>query len=203
MLRVTKPDAWDRGVAVILGHGAGQGMESPFMQFFQNELSGRGFLAVTFNFDYMDSGRKIPDPLPKLQARFRDVLAEVATAHRPRAVVIGGKSMGGRVASTIARDSTGVRALVFLGYPLHPPGKLDQMRDAHLYEIPQPMLFLTGTRDPFAEPELLKKVVDRLGDRATLVWTEKGDHSLRVGKTGNAPLVAAADVMEKWIRQVV
>jgi predicted alpha/beta-hydrolase family hydrolase len=158
---------------------------------------------VTFNFDYMETGRKIPDPLPKLQARFRDVISQVAAAHHPRAIVIGGKSMGGRVASTIAKDSPDVRALVFLGYPLHPPGKMEQLRDAHLYDIPQPMLFLSGTRDPFAEPDLLNKVIARLGSRATLIWTEKGDHSLKVGRSGNASLIAAADATETWIGRVL
>jgi predicted alpha/beta-hydrolase family hydrolase len=198
-----KPESWNRDVAVILGHGAGQGQNSPFMDFFRKELAQRGFLSVTFDFDYMEAGRKIPDPLPRLQSRFHDVIAEVAAVYSPRAIVIGGKSMGGRVASTIAKDAKDVRALVFLGYPLHPPGKQDQLRDAHLYDVTQPMLFLTGTRDPFAEPERLQKVIDRLGDRATLVWTEKGDHSLRVGKSGAASLDAAADVMEAWIRRVV
>jgi predicted alpha/beta-hydrolase family hydrolase len=203
MWKASKPDGWSRGTAVILGHGAGQGMNSPFMLYFQNELALRGFLTVTFNFDYMEAGRKIPDPLPKLQACFRQVIAEVSGAHNPGAIVIGGKSMGGRVASTIARDEKDVRALVFLGYPLHPPGKLQQLRDAHLYEIPQPMLFLSGRRDPFAEPELLEKVIARLGDRATLVWTEKGDHSLRVGKSGGDSLKIAVDTMEAWIGRVV
>jgi predicted alpha/beta-hydrolase family hydrolase len=85
-----------------------------------------------------------------------------------------------------------------LGYPLHPPGKQDQLRDSHLYETPQPMLFLSGTRDTFAERDLLLKVVRQIGDRATLVWTEGGDHSLKVGKSGTAPLEAAADKIAEW-----
>jgi predicted alpha/beta-hydrolase family hydrolase len=109
--------------------------------------------------------------------------------------------MGGRVASYIAADTPGVSGLIFLGYPLHPPGKTDQMRDAHLYDIPQPMLFLSGTKDTFAERQLLEKVVHRIGDRATLIWTEGGDHSLKVGRaSGNATLEAAADEISSWIR---
>ena len=108
--------------------------------------------------------------------------------------------MGGRVASYIAADTEGVRGLVFLGYPLHPPGKKDQLRDAHLYDIELPMLFLSGTRDTFAERMLLEKVVRRLKNRATLVWTEGGDHSLKVGRSGTATLEAAADTIQKWVR---
>ena len=199
--RATKPDNWDRHSAVILAHGAGQGMDSPFMQFFHDELARRGFLSVAFNFDYMDQKRKIPDPQPKMQALYRRVIGEVAQEHGPRTIVIGGKSMGGRVASYIAADTPGVGGLIFLGYPLHPPGKPDQTRDAHLYGIQLPMLFLSGTRDAFAERALLEGVVGKLGDRATLVWTDGGDHSLKVGKKAGDSLGRAAENIERWIRQ--
>jgi len=200
--KAAKPDHWDGNVAVILAHGAGQGMNSPFMRFFHDALAVRGLLSVQFNFAYMDEGRKIPDPQPKMQALYRQVVDEVAATHRPQTIVIGGKSMGGRVASYIAANTEGVRGLVFLGYPLHPPGKQDQLRDSHLYETPQPMLFLSGTRDTFAERDLLLKVVRRIGDRATLVWTEGGDHSLKVGKSGTSPLEAAADKIAEWARSL-
>ena len=197
--KAAPPEAWDGDAAIILAHGAGQGMNSPFMQFFHAALPQRGFLSVQFNFEYMDNGRKIPDPQPKMQALYRKVVQEVAETHRPRRIIIGGKSMGGRVASYVAADAEGVRGLVFLGYPLHPPGKQDQLRDAHLYEIELPMLFLSGTRDAFAERTLLERVVGRLEQRATLVWTEGGDHSLKVGKSGTATLEIAADTIQKWV----
>ena len=197
--REAKPEKWNGDVAIILAHGAGQGIDSPFMKFFHETLSKRGLLSVQFNFDYMQQGRSIPDPQPKMQALYREVVAEVRAAHRPKKTIIGGKSMGGRVASYIAGSTGGVNGLVFLGYPLHPPGKQDKMRDEHLYEIDLPMLFLSGTRDTFAERELLEKVVKKLGKRATLVWTEKGDHSLKVGKSGTATLEAAADEIVKWV----
>lgn len=196
------PEQWDHGIAIILAHGAGQGMNSPFMNFFHEALPQRGLLSVQFNFEYMDVGRNIPDPQPKMQALYRRVVEEVADAHHPRKIIIGGKSMGGRVASYIAHDAPGVAGLVFLGYPLHPPGKQDQMRDAHLYGIPLPMLFLSGTRDTFAGRPLLETVVQRLGDRATLVWTERGDHSLKVGKSGTATLEAAADEIQMWCKEL-
>src|SRR5262249_4040414 len=123
-----KPESWDRKVAVILAHGAGQGMDSPFMTFFHNELARRGFLSVQFNFEYMEAKRKFPDPQPKMQALYRQVVQEVTEKHRPNSIVIGGKSMGGRVASYIAAVTPGVSGLAFLGYPLHPPGKPDQLR---------------------------------------------------------------------------
>ena len=198
--KAAKPDVWDGEIAIILAHGAGQGIDSPFMKFFHEALPHRGFLSVQFNFEYIEKGRKIPDPQPKMQALYRQVVQEVAEAHRPRRIFMGGKSMGGRVASYIAADTSGIQGLVFLGYPLHPPGKPDQIRDAHLYDIHLPMLFLSGTRDGLAERSLLEKVVKRLGERATLVWTEGGDHSLKVGKLGNTTLEAAADVIQKWAR---
>ena len=198
--KAAKPERWDNQIAIILAHGAGQGINSPFMKFFHEALPKRGLLSVQFNFEYMEKGRKIPDTQPKMQALYRQVMQELADAERPKKIIIGGKSMGGRVASYIAADTAGIHGLVFLGYPLHPPGKSDQLRDAHLYEINLPMLFLSGTRDGLAERSLLEKVVQRLGERATLVWTEGGDHSLKVGGAGNATLERAADEIEKWAR---
>jgi len=194
-------EQWDGDVALILAHGAGQGIDSPFMKFFHEALPRRGILSIQFNFEYMDHGRKVPDPQAKLQALYRKIVAETTDAFHPRRLFIGGKSMGGRVASYIAGDTTGVTGLVFLGYPLHPPGNMDKMRDEHLYNTHVPMLFLSGSRDPFAEPALLEKVVHRIGPRAVLQWTERGDHSLKVGKTGTAPLEVAADAIAEWARR--
>lgn len=200
--KVAMPEGWDGETAIILAHGAGQGMESPFMKFFHEALPQRGYLSVQFNFEYMDKQRKIPDPQPRMQALYRQVVQEVAEAHHPRRIIIGGKSMGGRVASYIAADMKEVRGLVFLGYPLHPPGKQDQLRDAHLYAIDLPMLFLSGTRDAFADRALLEKVVLRIGHRATLAWTEGGDHSLKAGKSANT-LDAAANSIRIWLIEKV
>jgi uncharacterized protein len=193
---------WNGETAIILGHGAGQGMNSPFMNYFQVELTSRGFLTVTFNFDYMEQKRKIPDPQPKLRARYRAVIADVLAEHKPQRLFIGGKSMGGRVASYVAGDIPEVRGLVFLGYPLHPPGKQDQLRDAHLYDLAKPMLFISGTKDTFAERPLLQRVVERIGERAKLVWIEGGDHSLKTSKKDNESLATSAEAIEKWIHSV-
>ena len=195
-----KPDSWDGQTAIILAHGAGQGMQSPFMTYFHTRLAARGFLSVKFNFDYMEQKRKVPDPQPKLQACYRNVVGEVVDEYHPARVIIGGKSMGGRVASYVAGDLSMVRGLVFLGYPLHPPGKPDQLRDQHLYELKLPMLFISGTKDTFAERTLLERVIRRIGDRATLVWIEGGDHSLKKGRTDTESLERAVDEIVKWVR---
>ena len=196
---ILKPDSWTSRTAIILAHGAGQGMDSPFMSYFHTELARRGFLSVKFNFEYMEAGRRVPDPQPKLQARYREVVSEVAAQHRPKRVIIGGKSMGGRVASYIAADTPGVSGLLFLGYPLHPPGKPDQLRDHHLYSLKLPMLFISGTKDTFAGQELLEKVVRKIGDNATLVWVEGGDHSLKRRRGEVESLGMAADAIVGWV----
>jgi hypothetical protein len=197
-----KPDSWDGGTAIILAHGAGQGMNSPFMSYFHEELARCGFLTVKFNFEYIDQKRKIPDPQPKLQARYRTVVSEVVKEHKPKRVVIGGKSMGGRVASYIAGDTPGVYGLVFLGYPLHPPGKQDQLRDQHLYGLKLPMLFISGTKDTFAERSLLENVVRKIGDRATMIWIEGGDHSLKKGKGDKDSLPRAVYYVIEWASKI-
>lgn len=179
--------------AIILAHGAGQGMNSPFMKYFRDELTRRGFPTTTFNFEYMEAKRKMPDPQPKLRARYRQVVAEVLQSQNPRRLFVGGKSMGGRVASYIAGDTPGVTGLIFLGYPLHPPGNQSQLRDEHLYSLQLPMLFVSGTKDVFAERELLDRVVRKIGARATLVWIENGDHSL----TRSWPI--AAEAIAAWL----
>jgi predicted alpha/beta-hydrolase family hydrolase len=115
-------------------------------------------------------------------------------------MIIGGKSMGGRVASYIAGDTPGVDGLVFLGYPLHPPGKPDQLRDEHLYALKLPMLFISGTKDTFAGRDLLEKVVGKIGKNATLVWVEGGDHSLKRGRKDSESLESAAQTIEAWVR---
>ncbi len=196
-----KPSNWDRQTAVILAPGAGAGMNSPFMVFFHNELAQRGFATVKFDFEYMEQKRHVPDPQPKLRDRYRQVIEEVAADLKPKRIVVGGKSMGGRVSSYIAGEMDIVAGLVFLGYPLHPPGKMDQLRDEHLYSLIRPMLFISGTKDTLARRDLLEKVVDRIGNRATLVWIEGGDHSLKTGRKDQTSLTTAADAISAWIRR--
>jgi predicted alpha/beta-hydrolase family hydrolase len=198
---VLQPENWDQQTAVILAHGAGQGMNSPFMQFFHRGLAERGFLSVQFNFEYIENKRKVPDPQPKLRSRYRQVIEEIEKEFHPRRFVIGGKSMGGRVASYIAGEISGVAGLAFLGYPLHPPGKTDQLRDEHLYTLQRPMLFISGTRDNLAQKDLLQGVIERIGPRATLFWIEGGDHSLKVSRRDTKSLDTALDTLEQWIKR--
>ncbi len=148
----------------------------------------------------MEQKRKFPDTQPKLRAFYRQVIQEVQEKYQPARLIIGGKSMGGRVASYIAGEIESVTGLVFLGYPLHPPGKPDQLRDTHLYTLDRRMLFISGTRDSLAQQDLLKTVTERIGNRATVVWIQGGDHSLRAGRNDKTSLAIAADAMEHWIR---
>lgn len=196
---------------VILGHGAGAPQLHPFMQLFANGLAARGFDTLTFNFVYMEQGRGAPDPKAKLEACYRAVIETARKNKRLKGnrVAIGGKSMGGRIASQVAAspDETAqqVAALVFLGYPLHPPGRPDKLRDAHLPEIKAPMLFVQGSRDTFGTTGEIGELIKRLHLPATLYPIEGGDHSLKVPKKGNPPQAEVyetiMDEVAHWLNQ--
>ena len=145
-------------------------------------MASRGVLTATFDFPYMATGRKLPNPAPILEQTWRDVIA-AAGGHPAFAglpLYIGGKSMGGRIASqTAAAGEEPIAGLVFLGYPLHPPGKPQQRRDAHLPSITAPMLFVQGTRDPFGRAEEIRELLPRL-HRSELYEVDGADHSFRV-----------------------
>jgi predicted alpha/beta-hydrolase family hydrolase len=199
------------GVTVILGHGAGANQLSPFMRLFAGGLAARGLDAMTFNFVYMDQGRRVPDPKAKLEACYRAVI-KVATQHKKlkgNRLAIGGKSMGGRIASQVAAegaDKSESAAIVFLGYPLHPPGKPEQLRDAHLQDIRAPMLFVQGSRDAFGSPDELRAAIKRLHLPATLFVIEGGDHSLKVPKSLGVPqqqiYESTMDEIARWLGSV-
>jgi predicted alpha/beta-hydrolase family hydrolase len=143
------------GVTLILGHGAGAGQTSGFMVAFATALAERGIDIVTFNFLYSELRRRIPDPNARLESCWRAVIETVRSRITSNAdrLAIGGKSMGGRIASQVAAgEARGLAGLVFLGYPLHPPGRPDRLRAAHLGDVKAPMLFVQGTRDPFGTP---------------------------------------------------
>lgn len=198
------------GVTLILGHGAGAGQLHPFMQLFASGLAERGIDVVTFNFQYMEQGRRAPDPKAKLESCYRAVI-EAAHQHKKlkgNRLVIGGKSMGGRIASQVAAgapDTQEIAALVFLGYPLHPPGKPDQLRDAHLPQIKAPMLFVQGSRDAFGSPDELRATIKKHHLPATLHIVEGGDHSLKVpnslGIPQNEVYASAMDAIAAWIQK--
>ena len=156
---------------LILAHGAGAPQSNAFMVTFAQGLARRGCHAVTFNFPYTEQGRRLPDRAPALEACFRDVIAAIRTRPDLAAapLVIGGKSMGGRMASHLAaRGVADLAGLVALGYPLHPPGRPEQLRSEHLARIRQPLLIVQGSRDAFGTPEELRPALAPLGAAATL-----------------------------------
>lgn len=197
------------GATLILGHGAGANQLSGFMRLFAQGLAERGLDVLTFNFLYMEQGRRIPDPNPRLESCYRAVI-EAARKHKKlkgNRVMVGGKSMGGRIASQVAatpESADSIAGLVFLGYPLHPPGRPDKLRDAHLKDIRAPMLFVQGSRDVFGTADELGSVIKRLRLPATLHVIEGGDHSLKVPKssgiTQDEVYAAAMDKIEKWLQ---
>jgi predicted alpha/beta-hydrolase family hydrolase len=180
------------GVTALLGHGAGASQDSGFMRMFANGLASRGLDVMTFNFVYMEQGRSVPDHKHKLESCFRAVI-DTALKHRrlkQNRLVIGGKSMGGRIASQVAASAAQekkplaqqIDGLVFLGYPLHPPGNPAKLRVEHLEQIGKPMLFVQGTRDALGTPEEIQPYIKNLRPAATIHPIEGGDHSFKAPK---------------------
>ncbi|HEV2906465.1 MAG TPA: alpha/beta family hydrolase [Actinomycetota bacterium] len=166
---------------LILAHGAGRDMNDPLLGGFAEGLADEGISCLRFNFLYKELGRRAPDPEPVLREVWEAAFDRGTEIGSP--VWAGGKSLGGRIASMVVADGVPAKGLVFVGYPLHPPGKPERIRDAHLSSIRVPMLFLQGTKDPFARPDLLEKTIRKLGERATLHPIEGGDHSFRIRGT--------------------
>jgi hypothetical protein len=182
---------------VVLGHGAGGNRRTPMLVALAEELAASGRAALLYNFPYAESGRRRPDPPAELE-RTAQAAADLALARTgARRLVLGGRSMGGRIASQLVARGTRADALVFLAYPLHPPGRVSELRDRHLPAIEAPMLFIQGTRDAFAREDLLLDVVARLGERATLHRVEHADHSFGVfRRSGRTPKDVQAEVRD-------
>jgi predicted alpha/beta-hydrolase family hydrolase len=197
------------GATLILGHGAGADQTSGFMVAFANALAERGIDSVTFNFLYSEHGRRIPDPNARLESCWRAVIDTVRSRIAfDDKLAIGGKSMGGRIASQVAAgESRGLAGLVFLGYPLHPPGRPDRLRAAHLGDVKAPMLFVQGTRDPFGTPAELQPIISQLDPAADLFVVEGGDHSFKVPKSAGFRQRdvhrAIQDRIQSWLRMIV
>ena len=202
------PAGGDLSAALVLAHGAGAGQRSAFMVDFASALSDGGLDVVTFNFPYSEQGRKIPDRAPVLEACYRSVIAtvEATVPSARRALFIGGKSMGGRIATQVAAADPRlpIAGVVLLGYPLHPPGKPDQRRDKHLPAVGRPMLFVQGTRDAFGTPAELMPIVGTLRPPAVLHPVAQGDHSFKLARkdpTVQAEVYAAIQrTIIAWIR---
>lgn len=193
----------DNAPTFVLAHGAGAGHDHPWMTRVAQGLADRGVSVVTFNFPYKEQGRRAPDRGPKLEAFFQEIWPSLAGSARGP-LFVGGKSMGGRIASQVAAAGgfdPAPAGLVFFGYPLHPPGKPEQRRDRHLPNVGAPMLFVEGTRDPFGSKAEMEELVAELPD-TTLEIIEGGDHSLVTTKRADPErksLERAMDVAASWM----
>ena len=200
-----------RPATLILAHGAGAPQRHPFMVSFARGLSERGIDVLTFDFLYMEQRRKVPDRMPQLVACYSAAI-EFARTHIESArdrLFIGGKSMGGRVATHVTAEDSNVpvSGIVLLGYPLHPPGRADKPRDAHLPGVRRPMLFVQGSRDTFGTPTELKPVLASLSPLPTLHTVDGGDHSFKIsGRDAKSRQLAVyseiQDLIVEWVNRV-
>ena len=198
-LLVRPPDA---RLLYVLAHGAGAGMRHTFLESIARRLAERGIATLRYQFPYMERRAGRPDPPAVAAATVRAAVTEAARVAPGLPLVAGGKSFGGRMTSTAQAGAPlpGVRGLVFLGFPLHPPGRPGDKRAEHLAQVQVPMLFLQGDRDEFADLKLLRPMVKQLGERATLHLVEGGDHSFHVLKRSGRTDV---EVMAELVATIV
>jgi len=191
---------------LVLAHGAGADMNHEFMAHFAEELGSDSLAVARFNFRYIEAGRRSPDKQPVLEDTYRDVVQEIVDDRSPQRLFIGGKSMGGRIGSHIVASGTEANGLVYLGYPLHPPGRPERIRDAHLGDIKAPQLFVEGTRDPFCPLDTLAEVIGKRKLKAEVVVIDDGDHSLKVRKSSGRSTKQAWDeaieAITTWIGRI-
>ncbi len=193
----------------VLAHGAGAGMNHPFLAAMADALAERGVATLRYQFPYMEKGVRRPDTPAVAQATVRAAAADANRLAPRLPLIAGGKSFGGRMtsAAAAAEPLVGVVGIALLGFPLHPPGKPADQRGDHLFDVTVPMLFLQGTRDEFADLSLLEPLVDRLGNRATLRLIKDADHSFRVpARTGRKAADVhgeLADSLTEWIDAMI
>ncbi|MEP7247208.1 MAG: alpha/beta family hydrolase [Gammaproteobacteria bacterium] len=189
----------------VLAHGAGAGMRHAFLEATANGLAERGIATLRYQFPYMESGSKRPDPPALCHATVRAAVAEAARRAPSLPLIAGGKSFGGRMTTQAQATAPlpGVVGLAFIGFPLHPPKRPSDERAEHLSKVHVPMLFLQGTRDEFAEPQLLEPLIARLADRATLKSFPDADHSFHVrARSGRTDAQTFNELLEElagWI----
>jgi uncharacterized protein len=193
-------------VFLVLGHGAGADMSGDFMTTVAQGIARSGMLVCRFNFPYAERGRKAPDPQPKLESTFAAVV-EAAREHAgTERVVLGGKSMGGRIAALVA-PRLQPEGLVFLGYPLHPPGRPERLRSDAIAGAGAPMLFVEGTRDPFCPLGTLRTVLEESRVQAEVVEIPDGDHSFRVrrssGRSTEDSWSEVVRAVTRWIERTI
>jgi len=192
----------------VLAHGAGAGMTHPFLTAIADGLAERGIATLRYQFPYMEQGSKRPDVPKVAHATVRAAVLEASRRVPELPLFAGGKSFGGRMTSQAQAASPlpGVRGLVFLGFPLHPPGKPSDERATHLFDVAIPLLFLQGTRDEFAELDLLEPLCKKLS-RATLKLFPDADHSFHVparsGRKDSAVRAELLDTVASWRRKII
>jgi predicted alpha/beta-hydrolase family hydrolase len=170
----------DPFATLVVAPGAGSGFDHPFLAGFTRALNAAGVATLRFDFPYREAGRRLPDRAPRAIEAWRAAMASATDRSPGGPVWAGGKSYGGRMASMAVAEGMPAAGLVFLGYPLHPPGKPEKLRDEHLYGIDLPMLFLQGQRDPFGTPAEFEAVVRRIGATASLQWLTDANHSFEI-----------------------
>ncbi len=194
--------------AVLLAHGAGADMNAATLTTVADALADAKVPSLRFNFPYRGAGRRAPDRAAVLEAAVREAVRELArrTKLPPERLVLGGRSMGGRVCSMVAADADAdarVLGLVLLGYPLHPPGRATQLRVEHFARLRMPALFVSGTRDAFGTPAELQRETTRLKGPVSFHWVETGDHGFKPlkssGLTVDAVLADVADAVVDFV----
>lgn len=198
-----------RDRAVLLAHGAGADMEAAALVVAADALAGAGVPTLRFNYPYRTAGRKAPDRPPVLLAATREAAAQLArrTKLPPERLVLGGRSMGGRYCSLLAGDAVDpvpALGLVLLGYPLHPPGKSDVIRDEHFGRLRMPVLFVSGTDDKFGTPEELEVSAKRVRGRVRWHWIPTADHGFKPNKRESGlnlddALTGVADAVVRFV----
>lgn len=191
------------GTVFVCAHGAGGQMSDRGLLQLAAALRERGIDVVRFNFLYREKKSSRPDPMPRLQECFAAVVSRTRDEVSPQRLIIGGRSMGGRAASMMAADGFACDGLLLLAYPLHPAGKPEQLRDAHLPAIRVPVLCLSGTRDPLCRQDLMETALKRVTTRWEMHWVEGADHSFHVlkwsGRTDAEVLEEVGDATEAWV----
>lgn len=196
----------DHSTVVVCAHGAGGNMNDKGMLTTTRAIGARGIDIVRFNFLYRENKSNRPDQMPVLKETTQAVVARVREELDPKTLIIGGRSMGGRAASMLAADGFDADGLLLLAYPLHPAGRPEQLRDAHLPAIRMPVLCINGTRDALCTPSLMKTALEKVTAPWQMLWIDGADHSFHVlkssGKTDAQVMNEIADAAQAWISHV-
>ena len=188
----------------ICGHGAGGNLADRGVVKTAAVMRSIGMHTVRFNFAYREKKISRPDPMPQLTACVAAVAEHARAELRPRLLIIGGRSMGGRAASVLASQGFSCDGLLLLAYPLHPPGRPQQLRSAHLPDIKVPVLCINGTRDEFCTPSLMADVLKAVGDNWIMHWIEGADHSFHMlkksGRTDEEVMREIGETTASWLR---